>query len=250
GDRAGKLRWRGLRYDDGCRGCSGDEVSACNRTLFEDTRMHCWMGKAGCLVMWIADYSRKTMLQELSHIDHKLVDRQISKFRQTTSDWHDVAPPQTIKSSFKEQGDTVRQQPAAARPAATKSQGPSAMKKSPTTKITTGKSDKPRGHEEMLKNVSLLSLQKGGASASDMQGAIISAVKALRRLRGLTKKTPPHELVNHGAVEIVSERGFSTNAIAARWSALARWARSRRGGRLPSHSSRGKRRCIENEFQA
>ncbi|CAK0872033.1 unnamed protein product [Prorocentrum cordatum] len=325
-DRAGRLRWIGPRYSDGCWACNGDKVTASNFSFFQNTRMYHWMDKLDCLVMWLADYRHKTIVMELSNVNHQSVDSWISKFRETAGDWYDAVSPQASKKLFADKGPNKVAKPSASRPAAMKT-APKSSKKTATKRapakstkakkpvgrkfakqvkktinkrvliadesflnkrkpgklnkcarpqkdqlwiwgaVLQGKSrthflfrilkhpdeaanGKPRGHKEMLENISLVNLQKGDTFVSDKWAATISAVKALRRSRGLTVNTLPHEMVNHDASEIVNERGFSTNAIEAKWSALKRRVRSKYGGRLPSHSNREKWRCIVNEFQA
>ncbi|CAK0839147.1 unnamed protein product, partial [Prorocentrum cordatum] len=294
GGRAGRLRRRGPSCEDGCSECNGDKACACNFTFFQDARMYYWMDKVGCLAMRIADDTRKIMLQELSRIDHKVVDARIPEFRRATSDWRDAAPPQTIKNSFEKQGGIAARKPAAASPVATKSKRASAMKppmkktatmKRSTTKKTVGrkfakqakktihkraliadesflnkrkpgklnKRARPQnscGSGEMPHNISLPNTQKGRALVPDKWGAAMSAAKALRRSRGLTETALPHEPVNHDAGEVLNERGFSTHAVEAKWSALERWVRGKHGGRLPSHSHGDKWRQVANESQA
>ena len=108
---------------------------------------------------------------------------------------------------------------------------------------------KPRGTQEMLDNLRILKLQKGDVFVSDEWKGTMSAVKALRKEKGLTEKTLIHESVNHSKGEIKNARGFTTNAIEAKWSLMKRWIRLKLGGRLPAHSDRERWRRLVNEYQ-
>ena len=84
---------------------------------------------------------------------------------------------------------------------------------------------------------------------SDKWLGTVAAMKQLRVDEGMTVAQLPHEIVNHSAGEITNSRGFTTNAIEARWSVLKRWARKHLGGKLPGHNDRAKWRMLLIEFQ-
>ena len=84
---------------------------------------------------------------------------------------------------------------------------------------------------------------------SDCWRGTIAAVKEYRREKGLSERQLAHKLVNHSYGEIVNEKGYSTNAIEAKWSVVKRWARKKCGGRLPTHSDRRRWRLLLGEFQ-
>ena len=109
---------------------------------------------------------------------------------------------------------------------------------------------KPRGHQEMKTNLSMLGMKSGEIFVSDKWKATLSALKAHRELRGLSEKTLRHEIVNHSQGEIVNQNGFSTNAIECKWSLIKRWIRTRLSGTLPRHNDREKWRLLIDEYQA
>ena len=109
---------------------------------------------------------------------------------------------------------------------------------------------KPRGHKEMLTNLSMLGLRKGDIFVSDKWKATLSALKAHRTLHGLSARTLRHEIVNHSQGEIVNQNGFSTNATECKWSVIKRWIRQRLSGILPRHGDREKWTLFINEYQA
>ena len=77
----------------------------------------------------------------------------------------------------------------------------------------------------------------------------MAAAKKIRTENGWPLSKPPHEIANHREGEIVNARGYSTNAIEAKWSVVKRWIRSKYGGRLPQHNDRRKWRVLLQEFQ-
>ena len=108
---------------------------------------------------------------------------------------------------------------------------------------------RPRGAKEMLANLRLIGLRKEDVFVSDKWGGTVLAVKKLRAEKGWPRTKPPHEIVNHSEGEIVNAKGYSTNAIEAKWSVVKRWIRSKYAGRLPQHHSRDKLRNLLKEFQ-
>ena len=82
---------------------------------------------------------------------------------------------------------------------------------------------KPRGHQEMKANLSMLGMKSGDIFVSDKWKATLSALKAHRELHGLSEKTLRNEIVNHSQGEMVNQNGFSTNAIECKWSLIKRW---------------------------
>ena len=79
--------------------------------------------------------------------------------------------------------------------------------------------------------------EAGDIFVSDKWGGTLAAVKCIRTMSKLTPLQLPHGIVNHSAGEIKNVRGFTTNAIEAKWSVLKRWVRRRSGGRLPTHNN-------------
>ena len=57
--------------------------------------------------------------------------------------------------------------------------------------------------------------------------------------------------MNHSQGEIVNARGFTTNLIESKWSALKRWIRKRYSGTLPNSNERSKwtRLIAEHRFR-
>ena len=108
---------------------------------------------------------------------------------------------------------------------------------------------RPRGKEEMVRNLEMLDLRAGDTFVSDKWKSTVAALKHVRDASQLTPRQLPHEIVNHSKGEIKNERGYTTNPIEAKWSVLKRWARKKYSGRLPSHSDRQKWRALVNEYQ-
>ena len=99
----GRLQWRGPRSsDDGCDKCSPDKrVIVSKLTFLDNTITSRWMDKLDRLCMWLADYARRTILLELNHLDHKSVDKWLTSFRETVSEWYDLVAPVDVKKLFK-----------------------------------------------------------------------------------------------------------------------------------------------------
>ena len=112
---------------------------------------------------------------------------------------------------------------------------------------------KPRGHQEMKTNLSMLGMKSGDIFVSDKWKATLSALKAHRELHGLSEKTLRNEIVNHSQGEMVNQNGFSTNAIECKWSLIKLlrdgWIRTRLSGTLPRHNDREKWRLLVDEYQ-
>ena len=108
---------------------------------------------------------------------------------------------------------------------------------------------KPRGTEEMYKNIESLGLKKGWVLVSDKWKATLAAIKRYREIYNISPSQLPHEVVNHSAGEIVNERGFTTNLIESKWSSLKRWVRARCGGKLPNSTDRSGWKLWIGEYQ-
>jgi hypothetical protein len=110
---------------------------------------------------------------------------------------------------------------------------------------------KPRGKEEILQILNELGIPEGMKAflVSDSWRGTIAAVKQYIQDHGVSDRNLTHELVNHSAGEIVNPRGFTTNGIENRWSALKRWVRKRCNGKLPSTTDRDKWARLVGEFQ-
>ncbi|CAK0872465.1 unnamed protein product [Prorocentrum cordatum] len=253
GEGGERLSWRGPQHDGSCDECNGKQPSAANMTFFDGTRTGHWMDKFDFLVMWLADYSHKTIIFELSHIDHKVVDAWLLASRGRASDWYDPICPNSIKNLRAPEGG-MRKRPAV-RPAPKKTPArkrvliadESFLNKNKPGKLNQAarpkkdqiwiwgallqgkarthfmfrilkhpvdaKDGKPRGHKEMKDSLDMLNFDKGNIFVSDKWGATISLVKAIRRQTGLTQNTLRRELVDHDDGEIVNAKGFTTNAI-------------------------------------
>ena len=76
-----KCIWCGPRYSGGCPECNGKETAVSCTGFFRDTHMSNWMTKLDCLIMWIIDYARSTILLETNPGSHQLVDKWVSQFQ-------------------------------------------------------------------------------------------------------------------------------------------------------------------------
>jgi len=48
------------------------------------------MDKLDCFIMWIKDRSRRVMVEELQHLDHKVIDGWVHHFQEVLSGWFEV----------------------------------------------------------------------------------------------------------------------------------------------------------------
>ena len=109
---------------------------------------------------------------------------------------------------------------------------------------------RPRGHKEMLRNITSLGSKQHDTFASDKWKLTVSAFKAFREANGLSESDLPHEIVNHSLGELANENGFSTNPIEAKWSVIKRCIRNTMADKLPAHADRQKWRSLIAEYQA
>jgi hypothetical protein len=85
--------------------------------------------------MWLADYSRKTIIRELHHIGHEVLDDWTRQFQTTMCDWYDLVAPAEVKKMFdKDTAFAVKKKPAGNGVVAKKPARASLVKKKPTSK--------------------------------------------------------------------------------------------------------------------
>ena len=84
----GVYRWCGPRYGDNrCALCDCKEYSATAIGFLHNVKQALWMAKLDCFVMWILEYSRRQILQELHPVRHDTIDHWTKSFQETFSAW-------------------------------------------------------------------------------------------------------------------------------------------------------------------